>query len=319
MTFSLDLNLDDETLEDPWQPDLAEPNGPSVEAIQAANLLTDADSDAWDLCAEMVAVGECPETEPDRIAISSALRSLCDGCHLDLTSIEDLAEQLMCKASSCPSQSQMLARAVAGVPELVSIGVTSSSVALHAAKTASTSDSEDIASLIFWLDPSDSLQLLEYVLEHCERQRTLEVIALLRFKTANEDDNMSSLGVALRQAEALTLLRSTGKADLPLRIHPELSHGGSKGAMVREPVTSHELSTSRRDAAGDWIQLIGHVGYVREKQVKADGKSTILCEHGVFWCFCSSPFLGWHVKCSGCDCLKRARVYEYIIHTYLAM
>lgn len=224
MTFSLDLNLDEETLEDPWQPDLAEPNGPSVvEAIQAANLLTDADSDAWDLCAEMVAVGECPETEPDRIAISSALRSLCDGCHLDLTSIEDLAEQLMCKASSCPSQSQMLARAVAGVPELVSIGVTSSSVALHAAKTAATSDSEDIASLIFWLDPSDSLQLLEYVLEHCERQRTLEVIALLRFKTANEDDNMSSLGVALRQAEALTLLRSTGKADLPLRIHPELS------------------------------------------------------------------------------------------------
>lgn len=42
--------------------------------------------------------------------------------------------------------------------------------------------------------------------------------------------------------------------------------------MVREPVTSHELSTSRRDAAGDWIQLIGHVGYVREKQVKADEK-----------------------------------------------
>ena len=42
------------------------------------------------------------------------------------------------------------------------------------------------------------------------------------------------LGVALRQAEALTLLRSTGKTEMPpLRIHPELSMEEVKGRWLR--------------------------------------------------------------------------------------
>lgn len=251
--FSLDFSLDEETAsgsfgekggnsEEAWQPDWTAAAGASpsgvAEAIRAVNLLDEnADSEAWDRCADLIdgLSGECPETEPDRIAgQSSALRALCEVCpDLDSGSIEELVQQILHKASTSPSESLALARSVAGVPELVNLGVTSSTVALHAAKTAATSES-DTASLLFWLDPSDSLQLLEFVLDHCERQRTLEVIALLRFKT-NDDPDLLMLGVALRQAEALTLLRSTGKTEMPpLRIHPELSMEEVKGRWLRQ-------------------------------------------------------------------------------------
>lgn len=257
LMFSLDFSLDEETAsgsfgekggnsEEAWQPDWtagagASPSGNVAEAIRAVNLLDEnADSEAWDRCADLIdgLSGECPETEPDRIAgqssASSALRALCEVCpDLDSGSIEELVQQILHKASTSPSESLALARSVAGVPELVNLGVTSSTVALHAAKTAATSES-DTASLLFWLDPSDSLQLLEFVLDHCERQRTLEVIALLRFKT-NDDPDLLMLGVALRQAEALTLLRSTGKTEMPpLRIHPELSMEEVKGRWLRQ-------------------------------------------------------------------------------------
>ena len=241
-TFSLDFSLEEtessESVGDAWQPDWAPASVPAasgvVEAI-ATSLLDDPDSDAWDRCADLIEHGECPETEPDRTAMSSALRALCEVYHLD--SGCDLAQQILHLASTSPFEAS-LARAVAGVPELMNVGVTSSTVALHAAKTAVAAESDDgCGSLVFWLNPSDSLRLLEFVLDHCERQRTLEVIALLRFKTsdANGDPSLVTLGRALQQAEALTLLRSTGKTEMPpLRIHPELTMEEVKGQWLEQ-------------------------------------------------------------------------------------
>ena len=217
--------------------------GVQAQAVQVANFLNCNEmtkSESWDLCADLLD-RECPETEPDRedrVAVSSALRALCELCP-DLDSAlggegrpEELVQRLLKRASSSsPSESLALARAVAGVPELVKMGVTSSTIALHAAKALVSTDL-DLGPLMFWLEPTEALQFLEFALDiPLERARTLEVIALLRFKS---DDRLS---VALLQAEALTLLRSTGKSEMEsvnLRLHPELSMEEIKRRWLQE-------------------------------------------------------------------------------------
>ena len=214
-----------------------EPSETGKVAMQVKNFLTShnmEDSDAWDKCADLLDSGECPEIEPDRVSASSALQALCESFP-DLDSalgMEELVERLLNRASSQPSESLGLARAVAGVPELLQMGVTSSTIALNAAKALIPTDS-DLGPLVFWLEPKDALQLLDSALDdECPRTRTLEVIALLRCNS-----EATQLSAVLRQAEALTLLRSTGKLerqDVNLRLHPELSMEEAKRRWLQE-------------------------------------------------------------------------------------
>lgn len=163
------------------------------------------------------------DEDPEMHGISGPLQGLCEA-YPDLILDEGLEAQLMSLVSRGDALS--LARAVAGVPELVEQGITASSIAFQAAK----SFEQELAPLIFLLNEADAVRLLELALEG-SRAMALEVVALLRCR---EDLALTEL---LRQAEAVVLLKSLGP--MPLEISTSLAMEEMKARWLAQIDEEH--------------------------------------------------------------------------------
>lgn len=172
----------------------------------------------------------------------SSLHSMEQACpHLELsgesTSLADEVHSCV-DASNAPS----LIRAVSGVDALHRHGLSPSSVALRALihylqDPCDHSSTDDVAAFVHNLSPTDTAELLQRVfVGNCRapRSKQLEVVGHVReachaAQSGGHDGSGAQLGEIIRQADAISLLRSVfqsvygEQADAPFRINDQVA------------------------------------------------------------------------------------------------